>query len=748
MSKMDDSEGILNEDGVVLFPWNEEGVSDALNFAPSGSNTVATSNLTASGKQSELCGLVASSSSAYGKKLPRRIRRIRNIAPEGSTFLKESNEKARLQLPDERYDHRPVDDNQRVYKNGDFELAGVGLGSCKVYRRLFAPKCDTCKGSSRDPESCAMGIGEAEVDTDICCMRHIADLPGLFSKTEIKQSHSTFTNGLLKSRGKVFKIVTVGCSEVKIGSSEISRSAIIKKSANNEVATAVVRDNGPPSVRPPRRRPQASPLWDPANYHPILPTIVNLLHAAEFAEIIQVLDAMQDQLCGNNRPWYEFVTGLSHFKLGKYTEAIERLNKSAEAYSSKHREGQGSVSLSNTYIGDSEFSCQHYLQAVTHYKKATQLYSARNVATLFRMVPPSCSAVHAKCGAALRHAHKMMDAVQEYKLAIAEADKQISLNKDDKKAMKDKLSASTSLGNLYQTLGENTSALIHYENSVKLSEQLLDYISLGWAHGNMGNAYLGLFQKDKALHHLQKSLELTVEHEPTPQAIGRTYNNLGTAYQSLGELGRAQEHYDLALSQAIYGDDIPGQARVYGNIGNVLMLRKKYADATPHYGEVLKLSKDRTTLSTAHHNRGCAYYEWAEMKMDDLASISSPITTAYYLHGPDFPNPSASTRPRTVIPDIADYYRHGSEDLKEVVKYHEESLENIKGSSKSLSLSISLFESNSRTFPPPTGLPSQPGRVHTGLVSSRAESCQDTGRAHAQEKGLVSPSPTPLTIPV
>ena len=79
-----------------------------------------------------------------------------------------------------------------------------------------------------------------------------------------------------------------------------------------------------------------------------------------------------------------------------------------------------------------------------------------------------------------------------------------------------------------------------------------------------------------SIHHLKMALELTVEHEPTPAAIGRAYNNLGTAYQALNELQTAQEYYDLALAQAIYGNDTAGQARVYGNIGNFKMLLKQY----------------------------------------------------------------------------------------------------------------------------------------------------------------------------
>lgn len=41
-------------------------------------------------------------------------------------------------------------------------------------------------------------------------------------------------------------------------------------------------------------------------------------------------------------------------------------------------------------------------------------------------------------------------------------------------------------------------------------------------------------------------------------------------------LDKAEEYYDLTLIWAMYGNVIAGQARMYGNIGNVYMLRKNY----------------------------------------------------------------------------------------------------------------------------------------------------------------------------
>ena len=128
--------------------------------------------------------------------------------------------------------------------------------------------------------------------------------------------------------------------------------------------------------------------------------------------------------------------------------------------------------------------------------------------------------------------------------------------------------------------------------------------------------------KDASSFPSSKALDLTIKYEPTPSAIGRAYSNIGTAYQSMGDLDRAEEHYDLALSQAIHGSDSVGQAREYGNIGNVLNVRKMLEKAISRFTEVLGPSTDEATVTTALDNRGCAYYEWAESKMTALEKSS------------------------------------------------------------------------------------------------------------------------------
>ena len=85
---------------------------------------------------------------------------------------------------------------------------------------------------------------------------------------------------------------------------------------------------------------------------------------------------------------------------------------------------------------------------------------------------------------------------------------------------------------------------------------------------------LGLDQKDKALDHLITALHMSARYEDNPLAVGRAVSNLGNAYQAIGNLPKAKEH-KIALGHAIYGNDLQGQARACGNIGNIYMSLKE-----------------------------------------------------------------------------------------------------------------------------------------------------------------------------
>ena len=457
------------------------------------------------------------------------------------------------------------------------------------------------------------------------------------------------------------------------------------------------------------------------------------LHAQDYTKMVQTLTHMQHRESPSAAAAYTFGSGVGYFKLKKYTTAIEHFTRLEQL-----SQDTGNGSLAHYYLGEIGFTRGKFEEAAGHYDRAIASYGRASLVELFRMLTPSLSGLYSKRAASLRNASKVMAAVQAYKSAI-----------DTAESKKDKLSAHTSLGNLYQSVGENASALKEYERSIVLSEELKDHVALGWAHGNIGNAYLSLYQREKALFHLEKSLDLAVQHEPTPQAIGRAYNNLGTAHQALNELDKAQSYYDLALSQAVYGNDTPGQARVYGNIGNLLMVQKKYDSAIAHYTETLSISNDRSTCSTAYHNRGCARYEKAEMDRAKLVRRSSDgYEYELCFCGPQFSNIELRYRPAILTEAILKQYRHASQDLVKVVQYHEETFQTIKGSSKGLTLSVSLFESNSRTFHRLQDSLCCLEKWQQALVYAEQSRSRTLGELMLQRKSLQLPMPltAPLTL--
>ena len=514
------------------------------------------------------------------------------------------------------------------------------------------------------------------------------------------------------------------------------------------------------------------------------------LHAGDYTAMLRCLlpDDHLRELSPKERIAVIFGQGVALFKRAKLKDAArEFLRCEKEA---KSVDFQADAAICHVYLGDICFTRQDYLKAAKHCTMAVKLYNPNCIATYcYGISIPTISAIYAKCGSSYRNAHQVASAVEMYKKAI---DCAHTLSKD-------KLSAHTGLGNLYQSLGENKSALTEYKESIRLAKELRDFVLLGWAHGNMGNAYLGLFQKDKALHHLENSLELALDHEHIPQAIGRAYNDIGTAHLTLNNLEKAEKFYKLALNQAVYGIDTPGQARAYGNLGNVLMIRKKYEKSIPHYTEVLSLSKNCSTISTAHHNRGCAYYEWAESekrlmdhrpspvgasqptdsdkgeKADSTRSHShsavqhgstmaaqafrdgnpaiidpptplKPAATVFY-YGPEMSDCHEANRPPVIPDSILNLYEKGRKDLEKVVAFHEQTLSSIKGSTKGLSLSVSLFETNARTFHCLQDCLVNLGLWKEALAVAEQSRTRTLGELLLRKNAVDRPPTSPLTLP-
>lgn len=242
-----------------------------------------------------------------------------------------------------------------------------------------------------------------------------------------------------------------------------------------------------------------------------------------------------------------FGFGVGYFKLLLNDLATSHLLKAEEVV---HENGDKCIL--SYYLGEVEYNQNKFMSAISYYEVALTHYSHQSVGDRYHIPVPFLSVIYCRQGSSFRYATKVLEAIKMYQMGIDSA--RNSANKEEE------LSGHTSLGNLFQGMGDYTRAVDEYEHSIRIAENI-DTVALSWAHGNIGNAYLGLYKRDKALTHLTQALDLTLAHEPVPQAIGRAYNNLGTAYQAMSNLERAKDYYNMALNQAIYGNDLPGQAR-------------------------------------------------------------------------------------------------------------------------------------------------------------------------------------------
>ena len=472
------------------------------------------------------------------------------------------------------------------------------------------------------------------------------------------------------------------------------------------------------------------------------------LTAGDYVAAIEVLEILDEHLVlpEDIDMAKEFGQGLANYKNLHYKAAKSCFTALFEK--SNNYRSPGNQALASFCLGVIDMSWAQYKDAEKHFTLAITNYSPDNVAEKYQQTILTKSAVLVKKGQCHQSLSQIKEAINAFKVAkeVAESAQQQARGSKLQIAKEDELSAVCALGNILQSLGDYDQSFDYYEKSLKLAGELGDQVSIGWAHGNLGNAMLGLDQKDKALDHLITAFHMSTKYEGNPVAVGRAVSNLGNAYQAIGNLKKAKEHYEIALGHAIYGNDLQGQGRACGNIGNIYMLLKEPVRAVHYYTETLRLSIDRNTKINGHHNRGCARFDVAEciiqgkkpkelvpattqdseygrlaIKLTDEVITTDPVQETKLNRDPSAQSISEqkeSSISVEMLPvvikgkayegvasvevvrmtEALPFLETARHDLLEAIESHEQGVQNVKGSHEALSLSISLFESNSRSF--------------------------------------------------
>ena len=480
---------------------------------------------------------------------------------------------------------------------------------------------------------------------------------------------------------------------------------------------------------------------DHSNPISIIKRAALFLTAGDYGATIKVLEILDKHLLLLDEVDMakEFGQGLANFKNLHYRAAKPCFTALFEKATNHH--STGDQALASIYLGEIEMSWAKYKDAVKHFTIAVTNYSNDNVAEKFQQTILSKSAVLVKKG----HCHLSLSQIKEasnaFKLAkeVAESRQEQTRGYKLKTAKEDELNTVSALGSILQSIGDYEQSFEHYEKSLKLAVELRDHVSIGWAHGNLGNAMLGLDQKDKALDHLITAFHMSARCEGNPLAVARAVSNLGNAYQAIGNLPKLKEHYEIALGHPIYGNDLQGQGRACGNIGNIYMLLKEPVKAVHYYTETLRLSTDKNTKITEHHNRGCARFDVAECiiqgkKPNELVPATTPgseygglgiklTDEVISTHSVQETKPnrdksaqsiSESSMPGEKLPipiygkayeeeanvelvqavEVVPFFEATKSDILEAIESHEQSAQNIKSSHRNLSL-LSINNSQS-----------------------------------------------------
>ncbi|CCI35530.1 CHAT domain-containing protein [Microcystis aeruginosa] len=170
------------------------------------------------------------------------------------------------------------------------------------------------------------------------------------------------------------------------------------------------------------------------------------------------------------------------------------------------------------------------------------------------------------------------------------------------------------IGAVYDDLGEKQKALDYYQQALPLRRAVGDRSGEATTLSNIGAVYSALGEKNKALDYYQQAL-------PLLQAVGdrsgeaTTLNNIGLVYDDLGEKQKALDYYQqsLPLSRAV--GERRKEATTLNNIGDVYSDLGEKQKALDYFQESLPLSRavgDRSGEANTLNNIGGVYSDLGE----------------------------------------------------------------------------------------------------------------------------------------
>lgn len=199
----------------------------------------------------------------------------------------------------------------------------------------------------------------------------------------------------------------------------------------------------------------------------------------------------------------------------------------------------------------------------------------------------------------------------DYSKATEYISKALAINEErsDNKAVAANLG---NLANIYETQGDLVLALEYQFKVLKLLGDK-DFIQAGNCLMNIGNIYITLKDYSKA-HEYYSSALAKFEQAKDRAGIAGSYANIGSCLHLQGANDKALDRYKKAVT--IYGEDgdIFNEQVILGNIGDIYLDQKDYANSQEFYFRALKKNDtvgDKEGLATLMAGIGRLYLQAA-----------------------------------------------------------------------------------------------------------------------------------------
>ncbi len=166
------------------------------------------------------------------------------------------------------------------------------------------------------------------------------------------------------------------------------------------------------------------------------------------------------------------------------------------------------------------------------------------------------------------------------------------------------------LGLILRNMGQTQEAILQYDTSIQIRQQINDLNGLSSTYNNLGILYQNMGNFNSAIESYEKSLEIKKKLAIDKDQLANSYINFGQTYFSLGFYEQAIENYYTALNLYEETNNQWGIAATYNNIGIVFQEQRNWTQAIEFYDSSLVLalqSKSRDLLPRLYMNLGDVY---------------------------------------------------------------------------------------------------------------------------------------------